>query len=322
MALVAGIDEAGFGPLLGPLVVSGSLFEVPDGAEGESLWRLLAAAVSKRASKRHGRIAIADSKKLYAGLRGNGRLDHLERGVLAMLASRELPPASLRALLEAISPGAIETAGGYPWYHGVDLSLPRGAETADIVLAGMGLRKVMDSRGVKLLEIRCETVFEGEFNRLAGAANKSLMLFDVTCRLLMRLWRAAGSRRLIVHADRQGGRQHYLGGLQRAFEGCSFKIIEEDNNTSAYRITSGTKEAEFHFTVGGEEAHLPVALASMASKYLRELFMELLNGFWAGWVPGLAPTAGYYTDGRRFHRDIAPAVKQLGIDERMLYRIC
>ena len=322
MALLAGIDEAGFGPLLGPLVVSASLFEMPDGAEGESLWGLLAAAVGKKASKRHGRIAIADSKKLYGGLRGGGRLDNLERGVLAMLASRKLPPTSLRSLLEAISPGAIEAAGGYPWYHGVDLSLPRCTETIDIVLAGVGLRKAMDSCGVNLLDIRCETVFEGEFNRLAGVANKSLMLFDVTSRLLERLWRAAGGRRLIVHADRQGGRQHYLGGLQRVFEGGSFKIIEENDNTSAYRVISGTKEAEFHFTVGGEEAHLPVALASMASKYLRELFMELLNGFWAGQVPGLAPTAGYYTDGRRFHRDIAPVVKQLGIDERMLYRIC
>jgi len=320
LALLAGIDEAGFGPVLGPLVVSCSLFSLPDGAEGESMWRLLGAAVAKKASKRHARVAIADSKKLYGGLRGGAGLEGLERGVLAMLAARGQTPASLVELLETISPGAIDAAREYPWYHDVALPLPRSAKAADVALAGKGLAKTMEDAGAKLAGIRSETVFEGEYNRLAGAANKSVMLFDVTCRLLMRLWTAAGHRRLIVQVDRQGGRQRYLPGLQRVFDGCSFKIIEEDAQQSAYRITCGAKEAEVHFSVGCEDKQLAVALASMTSKYLRELFMELLNGFWSKRVPQLAPTAGYYTDGRRFYRDIEPAVKELGVDGRMLYR--
>ena len=47
MAIVAGIDEAGYGPLLGPLVVSVVAFEVPDGLAGVDLWELLSAAVSR-----------------------------------------------------------------------------------------------------------------------------------------------------------------------------------------------------------------------------------------------------------------------------------
>jgi hypothetical protein len=58
----------------------------------------------------------------------------------------------------------------------------------------------------------------------------------------------------------------------------------------------------------------------MASKYLRELFMRIYNSYWSQHVPDLAPTAGYYTDGRRFFQDIQPAVRKMGIDEQTLYR--
>ena len=58
----------------------------------------------------------------------------------------------------------------------------------------------------------------------------------------------------------------------------------------------------------------------MASKYLRELFMLLLNRFWAGHVQDLASTEGYYQDGRRFFQDIAPAAQKLGVDRGLLYR--
>ena len=56
----------------------------------------------------------------------------------------------------------------------------------------------------------------------------------------------------------------------------------------------------------------PVALASMAAKYLRELFMEALNSYFAERVEGLRPTAGYYSDGSRFLEEIEPVLAGLG----------
>ena len=58
----------------------------------------------------------------------------------------------------------------------------------------------------------------------------------------------------------------------------------------------------------------------MLSKYTRELMMLLLNRFWTERVPGLAATAGYYTDGRRFFGEIQEAAGRLGIDKDLLYR--
>ena len=68
------------------------------------------------------------------------------------------------------------------------------------------------------------------------------------------------------------------------------------------------------------EAHVPAALASMASKYLRELAMRAFNEFWRRRVEGLHPTAGYPQDAKRFKADIAAAQTALGIDDDLLWR--
>ena len=79
---------------------------------------------------------------------------------------------------------------------------------------------------------------------------------------------------------------------------------------------------DFKYSGGRQtkELHLPVALASMVCKYVRELMMGLLNAFWQERVEGLAATAGYYTDGRRFFGEIGQAMAELGVDEGLMYR--
>ena len=63
---------------------------------------------------------------------------------------------------------------------------------------------------------------------------------------------------------------------------------------------------EIAFQAKGE-SHMPTALASMASKYLRELAMHGFNDFWGRHVAGLRPTAGYPVDALRFKAEIAAA---------------
>ena len=64
-----------------------------------------------------------------------------------------------------------------------------------------------------------------------------------------------------------------------------------------------------------------MALAWMASKYLRELAMRALNEYWCRRVPGLQPTAGYPHDARRFRTDIAETQRRLKIADRVVWRV-
>lgn len=305
--------------MLGPLVVSAVAFSVPDDRAEECLWTMLGAAVSRRTARRRTKIAIADSKKLYHRKRG-AALEHLERAVLAAVATRKTAPASLNKLLALIAPQAVAQRKQYPWYA-ADLPLPASLSPTDAALAANSLAAAMQAADVRLESMRAEPVFVGEYNRLVEATdNKSTVLFDVTARLLAHLWQRLDGGLLRVCVDRQGGRTRYLHPLQRIFPGCRFKIVQESDAISAYRIADDRRTMEILFAAEAEDRYLPVALASMLAKYLRELCLIQFNAYWTARVPGLAPTAGYYVDGRRFYKQISPAVREMGLDTRLLYR--
>jgi len=322
MTIVAGIDEAGLGPVMGPLVVSAAVFDVPADRADASMWPLLAGTVCRSPSRRRGLIAFGDSKKLYGGLRGGHGLEHLERGVLTMLSCGGHNPTTLAELLACVAPRCADHARQCPWYADLDLPLPRHLDPTSLRLDANSLRAACGRAGLNMLALASEPVLEEEFNRLIDITNnKSSLLFDVASRLFMRIWRLVPPGETArVFVDHQGGRVRYLEGLQRVFEGCRFKIHEESETVSTYSFTDGRRAMDIAFLVKAEENHLPVALASMLSKYVRELLMTLLNQFWARHRPGLSPTAGYYADGNRFYREIQPLMAEMQIDPRRVYR--
>ena len=319
MAIVVGMDEAGLSPLLGPLVLSAVAVSVPDEHVDRSLWDLLGSAVCRKPASKSA-VAIDDSKKLYSTSNARG-LKPLERGVLAALASADQHPADLSGLLKVISPQTASELSAYPWYSAVDRALPHSADATDVSLAGNALRKALADIGSRLVGMRSEPVLVGQFNRLVAATrNKATTLFDLASRLLVWAWRYTGDGLVSVHVDRLGGRQRYAPGLQRVFDGCHLKIEDETQHRSAYVITQGSRHMRVAFSVDGDSQQLPIALASMLSKYVRELFMASLNGFWSGHVGDLKRTSGYHTDGKRFIEQIEPMVQQLGIDRSLLVR--
>jgi len=322
MALWAGIDEAGYGPRLGPLVVSGTAFLLSDRPKEGVLWDLLRDAIARRVRGSAGRVVVNDSKLVYS--RSSG-LMRLEEGVLAFLAPGDGGAATRASnLLAALRSGGPTESEPQRWFAGAhDMELPVASNVSAVESKASVVQEAMDAAGVQMLGARAAVVFPAEFNRIvARTRNKSLLLFQKCGLILQEFWRMAGPGESYVLVDRHGGRKRYRRLLLDAFPACRCDILREEDDTSVYRVHSGEKSLVVAFKEGGDGRAVPTALASMTAKYVRELYMHAFNAYWGARTDGLKPTAGYWGDAGRFLRDIAPALEAEGADASELARVC
>jgi ribonuclease HII len=317
MAIVVGIDEAGFGPILGPMVVSSSVFSLPRELVKADLWRVLQKSVASKRKRQGGRLLVADSKKAYSKSVG---IKHLQRTVLACLGCLGTRPCTTRELLGVVCPdlpGRMET---YPWYRQAG-SKPISADRPDIGIASTVFKKDLASNGMRLLDVSSVCLDVAYYNRLMSAVkNKGSVLFTAVATLIERAYDLLGQDGLTVIVDRQGGRVRYRQNLERMFGDMELKIVSESGTVSSYELSAGRRRMCVHFVVDADERFLPVSLASMVSKYVRELLVESINHYFAGLSPGLQPTAGYWRDGVRFIRDVTSNLPHVHYDSRQLIR--
>jgi hypothetical protein len=329
MAFLVGTDEAGYGPNLGPLVISASVWQVSNGVEKDGLYEPLAAAVS-RAPQPGGdgavpRVAIADSKLLYHS--GHG-LRLLERGLWSAWAveerSEESEPAKIpRTVGEVWQRLAGWSAAGRQaaLCDGCDdQPAPLDAQPEELGRLRPIVEETLRVAGVRLIGLRSLAIFPDEFNETVGLyGSKGEALSRWTLGLVARVTAPLGAGPISIVCDKHGGRNHYLPLLLDFFPDGFIETHGEGRQRSVYRFGPQNRRVEISFQAKGE-SHLPTALASMASKYLRELAMRALGEFWCRRVPGLRPTAGYPQDARRFRDEIAPVQRALGIEDRVLWR--
>jgi len=327
--LYAGIDEAGYGPRLGPLCTGLSVFEISDWSSdvhAPDLWDRLASVVCTSIREtRHGRIAVADSKVLKRpkGSISCHPLTHLEIGVLSFLyacAHDSVLPQTDAELLSALGAADWSTLN---WYGSQSIELPVGTTRQLVHLRTTRLSGVCTECGIRPLFMRVAITDEHKLNHFVETgATKADVALRAVGQLVQLLWAYSSVNsysdeppRLVI--DRQGGRTHYADVLRTMLPQSQITSTLESPAESRYELV-GEHEGRpcaltVHFRVNAEQHHFPVALASMIAKYVRELLMERFNRYWAERTTELKPTAGYGTDAGRWLRDMQDV---LSPDER------
>ena len=324
--IVAGIDEAGYGPLLGPLVVgaaavrvrcpadlSDPLSQIPD------LWTRWSTAVCRSRPGKTGRLHIADSKTVYSPSTG---IRELERSLLSFAHQLHPQIDCLETLLTActLDPAPLRDR---PWYAGYDNEpFPSSIPAPVIATSANALRVALHEAGDALSLLLASAMPEHVYNDLVGKTrNKSSVLFSAVAQLIARVMQSHPNEPILIICDRQGGRSHYGQLLRTMFDDLPLTVEQESDALSSYRLARPGGECRLIFMEKSENVSLPTALASILCKYLREMLMSRFNAFFLRHDPAIVPTAGYWTDGQRFLADTAALRARLDIPDETLARL-
>lgn len=310
LAVEAGIDEAGYGPMLGPLTLGVSAFRRGGAARAD--WAGLAGAVSEEPSDDGERLVVADSKRVFT--RNPRGVRRLELTALAFWgAARRLDPedaASGRDLVASAPAGCAPSAAAldaHPWYAGLPARLPHAATAADLAARRARLAGTLSDAAVEVVEASAIVVPVGDLNASFRATNnKAATLWEQNSRLVLDLFERFGAEGLDLTVDRLGGRARYGGALAALVPFSDVVCETETREESRYVVRDAAgRRMRIRYVQGGDGRSLPTALASCLAKYARELVMDAFNAHFRARCPGVAPTAGYVTDARRWLDDVA-----------------
>jgi len=323
---IAGIDEAGLGPVLGPFCAAGAAFETGN----ENLFNELShvCGIKKKTSDQNSlHVPVADSKILYT--QGTG-LAVLERTVLifAALAAGRLPEdtADFLTLLDTT-----DSLNKNNKNHDT-LILPCAYRKGSLEETRMDLKNdaeklgdALQNAGVSILKLVVRMTDAAGFNRLLrSSANKSIACQKIIGPLLYEIINACSERQefqrppspvsgrnnncitgtvhpmVRIAVDAQGGRKFYIPFLTEYVPEKIFNTDFERGDGSKYF----SDNVEIIFRPRADSIYFETALASMTAKYVRECAMRIFNRTWQIRAPGIKPTAGYPKDGKRFIAEI------------------
>jgi hypothetical protein len=335
MRLVLGVDEAGYGPNLGPLVVAVSAWavdsrlEVLDGLEPFAP-EFQAASWTPRSAF----VPFGDSKKIYQSGKGLAGLNFALRFFESIFEGK---PSEKRPWFELsrLAQEDLSRVELHPWYRCKNPA--KGLGRANQVdwnseASCRFAREKLLKLGVRLIGFRLRVLDEAYFNECVDRlGNKSDVLGHISLELA---WKVLGEcmdfhsfKGIEIYCDRQGGRKKYAGLISQTYERshresqvpfCS--VVGESPKTSLYSMRHAGIATSIRFQVHGDSL-FPPAAASMVAKWARESLMERFNGYWREVVgPGLKPTAGYAVDAARFARDIEPWITKLAIEKNQWWR--
>ena len=331
MPYLIGTDEAGYGPNLGPLTITGTLWENLSGQA--CLYDALEAVIKPAPDRKpDSRLVVADSKVVY---KSSGSIKNLETTVLSFLAavssnqSKSFEsskvgvddvPQDIASLVRLACPASAgQLLKSLPAYDFSAITLPLKAGLDQICEYANRLREAQAAAKVKLRSILCHPVFPTHFNAgLTSYGNKATLLSNQTLAIVANL-KSKTDDDLEIVCDKHGGRSKYADLIKAHLTDQPISIGAETKACSDYSFSDQQRDIVIRFQAGGE-TFMPTALASMVSKYVREVFMKAWNQFWIDQLPNLKPTKGYPLDAKRFKAEIDDRQNQLGIADIDIWR--
>lgn len=305
LTIRAGLDEAGYGPMLGPLTIGYSALRCAAGRPVD--WDRLAAAVSSDPKRDGDRVVVADSKLVFTrNPRGERRL---EVAALSFLRAAGRAAAAGRDVIDAAPAGLAPdgpTLARHAWYDELPASLPYRV-APDVLDARAGaLLKCLGAEGVEVADAGVLVVPAGALNdSFVATENKGATLWHFNSSLIAHLFERFGPEGVDLTVDRLGGRARYGRKLSELIPFSTVRVVSESSFESRYVIESQDRRMAVRFVQKGDRESLPTALASCLAKYARELVMGAFNEHFAALCPEVAPTAGYVTDARRWLDEVS-----------------
>jgi len=328
MAFLIGTDEAGYGPNLGPMLVTATLWQIEDSADENDwdLWPLFGDKIGTNSDQ----ILVGDSKDIFKSTQGS--IQALEKTVLVFcqLLGQKIPcrPNDIIRLLLDDSHNSSQERDREYWQLSSDEAVPHESTTDEILTCSRTIKRQLSDK-CSLLNVYSSAIFPEQFNSgIERLGNKAHLLSETTMKLVEKAVTVAKSTnstdRIIVRCDKHGGRSKYLPmiheHLQDFLDSEFVEVLEESLHASRYQAFSTGQLFTIDFRSKGER-DLAIATSSMFSKYVREMYMRQWNKFWRRKIPDLKPTAGYPVDAKRFKKQISKIQTELGIKNDSIWRI-
>ncbi len=277
--LVMGVDENGLGPRLGPLVATSVVLKVS---------RYPRAALCRRGLG----LGLTDSKETG----GFGRMAFTESVALALVERGGAGvPASVDGFIDRVAPESRpklraccpdEATARQCW--GVDPSLPMFG--GDAAQGRRLLDRLIGRSSLRIVDVRSRVACAGMLNaKHSDGTNKLAVDLELFEDLIASVHVRHGSP-LLVLCGMIGGIRDYASRFAR-FDSNRVEAIENRRGQRRYRVED---LGELRFEVDADARHLPVALASIVGKYVREVCMHRIGEFYRNDVPELKLASGYH----------------------------